>query len=214
MNYRLLYLTGEPQVTGQGGKGYCIMGPNQVNPLNFNKLSDTKSSNKARRKREMVILPREVRASDGTIQNVVTMSCGSGARCFNFNCVILDLAANQTAVIRIASRLWNATLVEDYAYGVNYVVIKSNAEIRLDPTLNIRQERHNDYFSVETKAIPDVTLLPPREVSWWWLIVAVLLGLILLALLILFLWKVGFFKRKKPGYTPAPTDDKDNLNTY
>jgi hypothetical protein len=26
--------------------------------------------------------------------------------------------------------------------------------------------------------------------------------------------KVGFFKRKKPGYTPAPTDDKDNLNTY
>ncbi len=112
-------------------------------------------------------------------------------------------------VIRIASRLWNATLVEDYAYGVNYVVIKSNAEIRLDPTLNIRQERHNDYFSVsssinldlytieiciwkkvETKAIPDVTLLPPREVSWWWLIIAVLLGLILLALLILILWKV------------------------
>lgn len=51
-------------------------------------------------------------------------------------------------VIRIASRLWNATLVEDYAYGVNYVVIKSNAEIRLDPTLNIKQDRHNDFFAV------------------------------------------------------------------
>ncbi len=35
MNNRLLYLTGVPQVTGQGGKGYCLMGPNQVNPLNF-----------------------------------------------------------------------------------------------------------------------------------------------------------------------------------
>jgi len=49
----------------------------------------------------MVILPQEVRSSDGTVQNVVTMSCGpgsSGARCFSFNCVILDLAANQTAV--------------------------------------------------------------------------------------------------------------------
>lgn len=53
---------------------------------------------KSRRKREMVILPREVRAPDGTIQNVVTMSCSAGARCFNFSCVILDLAANQTAV--------------------------------------------------------------------------------------------------------------------
>jgi len=187
------------------------MGTNQVNPLEFEKL-ENRPLNKNRKKREMVILPREVRTSDGTVQNVVTMSCGLGARCFNFSCVILDLAANQTAVIRIASRLWNATLVEDYAYGVNYVVIKSNAEIRLDPTLNIQQSRHNDYFSVETKAIPDVTLLPPREVSWWWLIIAVLLGLILLALLILFLWKVGFFKRKKPEYMRADTDDKDNLN--
>lgn len=32
---RLLYLTGIPQVTGQGGKGYCMMAPGQVNPLNF-----------------------------------------------------------------------------------------------------------------------------------------------------------------------------------
>jgi len=204
----LLYLTGVPQVTGQGGKGYCLMGPEQVNPLDFDKMPENRGT-KTRRKREMVVLPREVRTSDGSIQNVVTMSCGSGARCFNFTCVVLDLAANQTAVIRIASRLWNATLVEDYAFGVNYVVIKSNAEIRLDPTLNIQQNRHNDFFSVETKAIPDVTLLLPREVSWWWLIIAVLLGLILLALLILILYKVGFFKRKKPGYMAANTDDKD-----
>lgn len=56
-------------------------------------------------------------------------------------------------VIRIASRLWNATLVEDYAYGVNYVVIKSNAEIRLDPTLNIQQNRINDFFSVRIDSL-------------------------------------------------------------
>ncbi|CAG2111788.1 unnamed protein product, partial [Medioppia subpectinata] len=105
----LLYLTGVPQVTGQGGKGYCLMGPNQVNPLDFDINSEYNSvvdnvpmpesrGSKSRRKREMIVLPREVRASDGSIQNVVSMSCGSGARCFNFTCVVLDLAANQTAV--------------------------------------------------------------------------------------------------------------------
>ena len=71
-----------------------------INYLIFKqKMSENRvSTSKSRRKREMVILPREVRASDGSIQNVVTMNCGSGARCFNFSCVILDLAANQTAV--------------------------------------------------------------------------------------------------------------------
>ncbi|CAG2111789.1 unnamed protein product, partial [Medioppia subpectinata] len=82
----LLYLTGVPQVTGQGGKGYCLMGPNQVNPLDFDinseynsvvdnvpKMPESRGS-KSRRKREMIVLPREVRASDGSIQNVVSMS--------------------------------------------------------------------------------------------------------------------------------------------
>jgi len=186
--------------------------------MNWKKIYNPNTKTvKSRKKREMIILPRQVKASDGSIQHVVSMSCGSGARCFNFTCVILDLAANQTAVIRIPARLWNATLVEDYAYGVNYVIVKSNAEIRLDPNLNIRQERHNDYFSVETRAIPDVTLLSGKEVSIWVIIIAVLLGLILLSCLILLLWKVGFFQRKKHpsdhAYMAASTEDKD-LQSY
>lgn len=82
------------------------------------------------------------------IHNRFVQGCKRGsARCLNFTCVILDLAANQTAVIKIKARLWNSTLVEDYAYGVNQVHIISNAEIRLDPLLNIKQYRVDDDYS-------------------------------------------------------------------
>lgn len=58
------------------GKGYCEVARGQVNPLGLQKRSQELSKSKARkprRKRELVILPEEIREQDGSLQQVVVM---------------------------------------------------------------------------------------------------------------------------------------------
>lgn len=41
----------------------------------------------------------------------------------------------------------------------------------------------------------------PRPVPWWIILVSVLVGLLILLIVVLILWRYGFFKRKK--YEPS-----------
>lgn len=133
------------------------------------------------------------------------------ARCFKFSCFIADLKADQTAVIKIRGRLWNSTFVEDYAYGISTVHIHSHAKIKIDPALDVKQQRlDNDYAFAKTKAYPDLPLLPGQEAPLWAIILAVFLGILLLVVLIAILWRLGFFERKKYyGYLSGVDEDKE-----
>lgn len=166
-------------------------------------------------KREVVVLPEEIR-EDGKIQAVVTMDCyKKTARCFKFSCFITDLKADQTAVIKIRGRLWNATFVEDYAYGISQVHIHSHAKIKIDSALDVKQRRiDNDFAFAKTKAYPDLPLLPPQEAPLWAIVLAVFLGVLLLVVLIAILWKLGFFERKKYyGYLSGVEEEKEDAAT-
>ena len=60
-----------------------------------------------------------------------------------FRCRINNLKQNQYALVHIQGRIWNHTLVEDYAQ-VSYVSIKSRATLVMDPTLEKLQDMSND----------------------------------------------------------------------
>ncbi|RWS30057.1 integrin alpha-ps-like protein [Leptotrombidium deliense] len=163
----------------------------------------------------MVVLPEKIE-EDGKIQNIVILDCKRGtAKCYEFSCFVNNLRAGQNAVVKIRARLWNPTFVEDYAHGINQVHIVSHASLKLDPILDIEQKKDNDFASAKTKAIPDLPSLPAKGPSWWIILLAILLGIFLLLIVIFILWKIGFFKRRKPvdGYMPADTDDKD-IHSY
>lgn len=202
----LLYMTRAPQVAGDGE---CFMEEGQVNPLG---LTDRPSAAiRNRKKREVVISAEEVRL-EGKAVRLVTMDCDRGsAKCFKFRCSIRNLKKQSSATVTITARLWNATFVEDYA-TVDQVSIFSSAEIKLDRLLDIRQREEDDYTTAETRAYPDASLYQKTEgVALWIIILAVVAGILLLFLIIFILYKLGFFKRKRPadGYSPAPTSDKD-----
>ncbi|CAN7988760.1 unnamed protein product [Ixodes hexagonus] len=169
------------------------------------------SRSRTREKREVVITPEEVRLEGKTVR-LVTMKCDRGsAKCFKFRCTIRNLKKQLSATITINARLWNATFVEDYA-TVDQVSIFSSAEIKLDPSLDVRQRPEDDFAHAETRAYPDASLYQKTEgVALWVIILAVCAGILLLLLLVFLLYKLGFFKRKRPaeGYSPAPTSDKD-----
>lgn len=42
-----------------------------------------------------------------------------------------------------------------------------------------------------------------EAIPWWLILAAILIGLLILATLALVLWKVGFFKRKRPPQATA-----------
>jgi len=145
-----------------------------------------------------VITAREIIDSEGKKRRVVTMDCDLGsARCFEIRCEVLDLAKGDDVSIAIKSRLWQSTLIEDYP-KVYKVEIFSRAVVEIPKELNIQQDETNDEASAKTIAYSDI-VEEKKEIPLWVIIVASLCGLLLLIIIILVLWRIGFFKRKRPG---------------
>ena len=153
---------------------------------------------RAKREIEQIVSPMLVKSDDphDPGQLVVSLDCDRGtAKCFTITCQIYNLKADNSFTIEIKSRLWNATLVEDYS-NIDRVEILSKASVIIDPVYT--QDVSNDYRSIKTIALPDRKLEPLQSPSWWIYVVAAVCGLVLLVIIILILSKLGFFKRKRP----------------
>ncbi|XP_057322797.1 integrin alpha-PS1 isoform X1 [Microplitis mediator] len=220
----LLYLEEMPTVS-HVGDGECILPPGYVvNPLkllgsvSYDDLDPFPSTTSSpvnyyrnrtinhirdRRDIEKVVSTRMTTDRDGHSRQIVSMNCKTGtAKCFDIKCIIYNLQRKQEATITVKARLWNSTLVEDYP-KVDQVKIGSNARIVIPPNIEIQQENlKNDQATAETIAYPDLGDQQDSEpVPIWIIIVAICAGLLLLILLTLILWKLGFFKRRRPDPT-------------
>ncbi|XP_044728247.1 integrin alpha-PS1 isoform X2 [Chrysoperla carnea] len=219
----LLYLEKPPIVEAtNGGGGECYLTGDQINPLNLtshpgaqeaplNLRMGSMYSNyqqyqpqrrRTRRDTEVIIKSHKITDKDGFKREVVTMDCNAGtAKCIRFNCTIYNLPRYETAVVLIRARLWNSTLVEDYP-KVDWVNIRSRAKIHIPPEYSIQQNTSDDEALVEMLAYPDLINQQDVEpIPLWIIILAIIIGLIILILFTFILWKMGFFKRKRPDPT-------------
>uniref|UniRef100_A0A8C2JDU5 Integrin subunit alpha 6 n=1 Tax=Cyprinus carpio TaxID=7962 RepID=A0A8C2JDU5_CYPCA len=163
----------------------------EINPL---RLSE--ESRSTRRKREL----EERKPAEGVKTALFPdkrkhkiLSCSGDARCVEIKCPLQGL--DSTAVVILKSRLWNSTFLEDYV-SYNYLDIIVKASISLDVSAkNIVLK--NPETQVRLTVFPETAVTPFGGVPWWIILVAVLAGILMLALLVLLLWKCGFFKRSK-----------------
>lgn len=170
----------------------------EINPL---RLSEESTS--TRRKREL----EGRKPSEGSKTSLLPdkrkhkiLSCSGDARCVEIKCPLQGL--DSTAVIILKSRLWNSTFLEDYV-SYNYLDIIVKASISLDVSAKNIVLR-NPETQVRLTVFPETTVTPFGGVPWWIILVAVLAGILMLALLVLLLWKCGFFKRaQKDEYDAA-----------
>ncbi|XP_076852042.1 integrin alpha-3-like isoform X2 [Brachyhypopomus gauderio] len=187
----LLYLS-EIKMTGTS-TSVCVPPGNIVNPLNL-EVSEHHSER----------MKREVEGSVESVQSVVQPSLTSqrgqrvslgcvtgGAQCQTFTCPLQNMT--NTATVTVQARLWNSTMLEDYKKA-STVEVYGQATLRLNTSKpTIRMENQTAKFSVE--------ITPARqheavyEVPMWIIIVSALAGVLLLAIIILLLWKCGFFRR-------------------
>ncbi|XP_003246766.1 integrin alpha-PS1 isoform X2 [Acyrthosiphon pisum] len=168
--------------------------------------------NRVRREQNYVVGAETYVKDNGKHIDVVKMNCLVGnAKCFKFHCLINNLQKNQEATIFIKARLWNSTLLELFP-KVDSVQIVSRAKIHLPPELSLQQNRSDDEFEVETTAKVDLLQQENEPIPWWIIILAILVGLLLLILLTLLLWKLGFFKRRRPDPTLSGNIEKHRVD--
>ena len=174
-------------------------------PLQDLKASYNEPHGRGRREIEQTVSPEVIKSGEGQSDKLVlTFDCDRGtAKCLKITCQMYALSAGDSATIEIRSRVWNSTLVEDYS-NVDSVEIFAKAKVSVDQA--ITQGIGDDYVSVRTEAFSDARqMLKSSRPAWWVILISVLVGLLVLVIISLILWKLGFFKRKRP----LEEDDSD-----
>ncbi|XP_051026330.1 integrin alpha-7 isoform X3 [Acomys russatus] len=131
----------------------------------------------------------------------VTLDCAQGtAKCVVFSCPLHSF--DRAAVLHVWGRLWNSTFLEEY------ITVKS-LEVIVRANITVKSSIKNLLLRDASTVIPVMVYLDPvaviaEGVPWWVILLAVLAGLLVLALLVLLLWKLGFFKRAKHPEATVP----------
>ncbi|XP_070299911.1 integrin alpha-8-like [Salvelinus sp. IW2-2015] len=128
-----------------------------------------------------------------------TLNC-SNIICVRVLCVVGRLDRGQSAVVKIRSRLWAHTFLQrrNDPYLLNSTVSFRVTALpyRLQPSS--LPQHTTSMGTLVLWGTPDVAFAVPL----WVIILAILLGLLVLAMLTLAMWKCGFFDRARP-----PADD-------
>ncbi|XP_045645894.1 integrin alpha-7 isoform X1 [Ursus americanus] len=131
----------------------------------------------------------------------ITLDCARGtANCLVFSCPLYSF--DRAAVLHVWGRLWNSTFLEEYS------AVKS-LEVIVRANITVKSSIKNLLLRDASTVIPVMVYLDPvavvaEGVPWWVILLAVLAGLLVLALLVLLLWKMGFFKRARYPEATVP----------
>lgn len=132
-----------------------------------------------------------------------TLNC-TNISCLKIMCVVGRLDRGQSAVVKIRSRLWAHTFLQrrNDPYILNSTVsfMVMSMPYRVQP-IDLPQHK-TSMGTLVLWGTPDVSFAVPL----WVIILAILLGLLVLAMLTLAMWKCGFFDRARP---PADDDISD-----
>ncbi|XP_035245082.1 integrin alpha-5-like [Anguilla anguilla] len=139
---------------------------------------------------------REVRKDQ--LSQLLNLSC-PGVDCWTLRCQVGLLERGTSAILKVRSRIWAETFMER-AY--KQYVLECSAAYRVWklPYAIVPRDRPSGAKKVVT---PVMWSKPEGQYSvpLWIIILAILAGLLLLALLIHVLYKLGFFKRSHPYST-------------
>uniref|UniRef100_A0A2P2I7N6 Integrin alpha-PS1-like n=1 Tax=Hirondellea gigas TaxID=1518452 RepID=A0A2P2I7N6_9CRUS len=147
--------------------------------------TNTSSQHELLRRRRDATFPSE--QLRGQQRSVPAIDCEL-IQCTLYTCNLTDLNAGRSATVTISSRLVLATIHTDTEQ--RYMVVSSRASVAGS--------------SNRTTVNSHVTIIPPPKGAlgllsghWWLLSVALLIGLLVLLLLAIVLYKCGFFRREK-----------------
>ncbi|KAM6238640.1 integrin alpha-IIb [Porphyrio hochstetteri] len=141
---------------------------------------------------------REAEEQQGAgLAELIPVDC-SNATCVDITCWVPSLAKDQRALLSVRALLWMDTL-QQRDHALRQYLIWSQGWFNTSAMPYHVQPRVLP--AGEATAVTEVVRTSPGgegPVPVWWVVLGVLSGLLLLTLLILIMWKVGFFKRMRP----------------
>ncbi|CAM9389682.1 unnamed protein product [Lampetra planeri] len=180
-----------------------------LNPLNLQErlrqssLMLAMSGNKARVARFVVQRTNHDAIALLCIARMHTQGCSS-SQCLHVTCQLGLLPRRTSAVLILRSRLWVPSFLKG---GQNQVVLQTSAAFRVT---EMPYKLLPDEFPSGSRVVNTTVVLVKagfqRPVPYWVIFLAVLAGLLLLALLVYALWKMGFFKRERYMHDEIPAE--------
>uniref|UniRef100_UPI00358E5CB3 integrin alpha-8-like n=1 Tax=Myxine glutinosa TaxID=7769 RepID=UPI00358E5CB3 len=116
----------------------------------------------------------------------------SWSPCLHITCQVGRLSKQESAVVTLHSRLWASSFLEEKRSLLALHTV-AHFQVTKMPPARLLEGVFAGRVLVETVVATHLV----QDVPYWVLFLAVLVGLLLLALLIYSLWKVGFFKRNQ-----------------
>ncbi|KAM8857935.1 integrin alpha-V [Synchiropus picturatus] len=176
----------------------------EINPLNISlhlasekNTTDVSSGNVQTDGRN----PNHVRKRDleprDSQDDLQILDCNTPQQCLQFKCQVGRLERNKNAILFIYSRLVVNSFLKAENQNRSYVIHSSAAVNVIEmPYKNLVSELPSNSTTVSVSVLWVADIPPP--IPGWVVALAVLAGLLLLALLILIMYKLGFFKRVRP----------------
>uniref|UniRef100_A0A8C7JYK8 Integrin, alpha V n=1 Tax=Oncorhynchus kisutch TaxID=8019 RepID=A0A8C7JYK8_ONCKI len=180
-NGSLLYIT-KLEVDG----GMNCSTDMEINPLNTNGSASTSGDNTEGRNRNHV--HRRELAKKEMEGDLETLDC-SKAQCLKIRCQVGRVERGQSTTLYVYSRLGVATFLKTESQNRSFTVRSSASFSVIEMPYN--KNLVSDMSVIWLKS-------DPEPVPGWVVALAVLAGLLLLALLIFIMYKLGFFKRVRP----------------
>ncbi|KAM7137473.1 LOW QUALITY PROTEIN: integrin alpha-IIb [Macrochelys suwanniensis] len=144
-------------------------------------------------------------AGPATLREPTLVNC-SGQPCAAVLCKVETLERDQRAMVTVQSVLWMPSVskrpYDQFSIQSQAWFNVSAMPYHIQP--EVLPSGHATAHTEVVRVSPDAE----KEIPTWWVVLAVLAGLLLLALFICALWKMGFFKRTRP-----PMDDQEDLTS-
>ncbi|XP_023617888.1 integrin alpha-V [Myotis lucifugus] len=183
----------------------------EINPLRI-KVSSSQPAEKndsvaGQGERGHLVTRRDLAQSEGGVH---TLGCGV-AECLKIVCQVGRLDRGKSAILYVRSLLWTQTFMNKENQNRSYSLTSSASFSVIEfPYKNLPI----DDISNSTLVATDVTwgIQPaPMPVPVWVIILAVLAGLLLLAVLVFVMHRMGFFKRVRP---PQEEPEREQLQPH
>ncbi|XP_024155499.1 integrin alpha-1 [Oryzias melastigma] len=182
----------------------------QKSPLTNNLLylTEVKPSSKVKCKTGNLINPEDINPKEiklnpkqETLSNFL-LQCEQST-CASFSCSIGPVRRSQ---VNVTFRVWKPTFIKS-EFSSLYMKVNATLEVKEAPL-----------FELGTSRGPrEMTIHVSKEVvggiPFWIIIVSILIGLLILALVIFILWKLGFFKRKTQDMSKDEKDGGKDTST-
>nr|XP_015798442.2 integrin alpha-1 [Nothobranchius furzeri] len=124
------------------------------------------------------------------------LMCGE-TECASFKCSIPE---TNTSQVNVTFRVWKPTFIES-AFSRLYLMV--NGTLRIENERLIELSSNNNRRNVKIQVSKETV----GGIPIWIIIVSILIGLLILALVIFILWRLGFFKRKSRDYSKEEMAD-------